>query len=238
MFDQVVKFGKAAVLFAAVAALVAAAIAALAVRDALDVLPATVEAAIVEQSRVLQETISWELEATRTGARIESAEYRRLLRSELANARTAAIGESAAWREMARDEIGGVRRDVRAEMRAAVQLADERLYPVTAAAERTIETFGSVPAQVGAELAPYWNCRGNGACWPAQTTALLGAARVTAGRTSMAMRAWEAATPSIVGNVDRTAANVERLTRPASLIERILRIAAPAAGGAVMGVLK
>jgi hypothetical protein len=81
-------------------------------------------------------------------------------------------------------------------------------------------------------------CRGNGACIPAQLTALLGASRATAGEASRTMRTIRESTPAIVGNADKITSNVERLTRPDRLAVRILKLAAPIFGGALFGAIK
>lgn len=112
------------------------------------------------------------------------------------------------------------------------------LQPVASAAVDTLDVYRKLPSAVGERMDTWTDCRGNGACWQAQFTALLGASRVTAGETSRTMRGIREATPAIVANIDQTTANVARITKPDSLSVRLFKLAAPVAGGAIFGVLK
>lgn len=112
------------------------------------------------------------------------------------------------------------------------------LQPVTGEAVGMLAEYRKMPADIGSRLSPWTDCAGNGACWQAQFTALLGASRVTAGETSRTMRGIREATPAIVANIDQTSANVARMTKPDSLSIRLFKLAAPVAGGAIFGVLK
>lgn len=124
-------------------------------------------------------------------------------------------------------------------------MADARLSELiakadapSAAAVELLDEYRRVPSIVGARLDPWTDCKGNGACWQAQMTAALGAGRVTLGETSRTMRSIREATPGITKNIDRTTANIERMTRPDSLAMKVLKLAAPIAGGALFGAIK
>jgi hypothetical protein len=175
----------------------------------------------------------------------EAAEIRKLMANEISaarrlidrNARAATsqlASESQAWREQTAQAIENnvtaafIRLD-RIEAQAA---------SVAATANAAIDEYRRIPAAVGQRLDSWTDCAGNGACWQAQATALLGASRVTAGETSRTMRAIREATPQIVANVDATTSNVARLTKPDSMRWRILKIAAPIATGAIFGAIK
>lgn len=195
---------------------------------------ATADEAIKREGAALRKLAADELAQTRKELRAESLEYRRLLALELDKTRTAAKNESSAWRNVTSQEIATTRKMLVDEIHGAVNMADARLGAVAGATERTLDAYRVIPAVVGARLDPWTDCRGNGACWQAQSTAFLGAARVTAGRVSVAAKAWEDVMPSLSRSADRTAVNIERWTRPAPLLERVLRLGAPFAGGAVM----
>lgn len=160
----------------------------------------------------------------------EGAAARRVIDTQAAAARFELMSESQAWRGTIKDNVEkALMRVDRIEMRAA-GLAES--------ANAAIEEYRRIPAIIGHRLDQWTDCAGNGACWQAQATALLGASRVTAGETSRTMRAIREATPQIVSNIDTTTANVARLTKPDSMRWRILKIAAPIATGAIFGAIK
>jgi hypothetical protein len=118
--------------------------------------------------------------------------------------------------------------------RELVHLATPPLQSVT----KVMDGMEESRVKLAQNLSPWTDCRGNGACWQAQTTALLGAARVTAGETSRTMREVRIATPKIAGNVESATANVAKLTQPESLGMRVIKMIAPLAGGALFGAIK
>ena len=71
-----------------------------------------------------------------------------------------------------------------------------------------------------------------------QALGLVAASKVAAGETAQTMRAVRDAAPEIARNVEKTTANVERITRPDSLAVRVLKAVSPAIGGAILGALK
>jgi hypothetical protein len=71
-----------------------------------------------------------------------------------------------------------------------------------------------------------------------QALGLVAASKVAAGETAQTMRAVRDAAPEITRNVEKTTANVERITRPDSLAVRVLKAVSPAIGGAILGALK
>lgn len=164
----------------------------------------------------------------------ESAAARRLIDRNARAATSQLAGESQAWREQTAQTI---QNNVTAAF-IRLDRIEAQAASVAATANAAIEEYRRIPAAVGQRLDPWTDCAGNGACWQAQATALLGAARVTAGETSRTMRAIREATPQIVANVDATTSNVARLTKPDSMRWRILKIAAPIATGAIFGAIK
>lgn len=238
MQDKLKRVGVLALLAAATLALIEVGQLAHAMRAVVLELPVAIPAVITTESRQWQELVVVEAEATRKMALAESGRYRQVFAKELAAARDMAAAESGAWRNATQAEVALARSALVEEARAAVSLADQRAAVVTGSVERTLAAYSAVPAAIGDELAPYWRCKGNGACWPAQFTALLGAARVTAGRTSTTMRSIDQSIPPILSHIDQTAGNIARITRPPTLIERVLRLGATAAGGAVLGAMK
>jgi hypothetical protein len=71
-----------------------------------------------------------------------------------------------------------------------------------------------------------------------QAFGLVAASKVAAGETAQTMRAVRQAAPEITRNVEKTTANVERITRPDSLAVRVLKAVSPAIGGAILGAIK
>jgi hypothetical protein len=108
-------------------------------------------------------------------------------------------------------------RQTRAEI---VQRIDPPIQALTAA----VNEYGRVPREVGERLEPWTNCHGNGACWQAQATAMLGAGRVTLGETSRTMKVVREATPQILNDIEITTGNVAVFTRPTKWYWRLLPI--------------
>jgi hypothetical protein len=164
----------------------------------------------------------------------ESVAARRLIDRNAQSATAQLVGESRAWREQTAQTV----ENSVAGAFARLDRIEAQAGSVAATANAAIDEYRLIPAVIGQRLDPWTDCVGNGACWQAQATALLGASRVTAGETSRTMKAIREATPQIVANVDATTANVARLTKPDSLRWRILKIAAPIATGAIFGAIK
>lgn len=179
-----------------------------------------------------------------------------VLRHESEQARELAAGESKAWRllvdraskrteSILRAESGAWRNQTMASFDIAISKFDARAGAAVASVESSsiaasalMDEYRRLPLIVGERLDPWTQCKGNGACWQAQMTALLGATRSTVGETSRTMRSIRESTPSIVGNIDRTADNVAKMTQPDPLKWRILKILAPVAGGMIFGSIR
>lgn len=56
------------------------------------------------------------------------------------------------------------------------------------------------------------NCRGNGACWPARITGILGGTNVLLGESAQAARRFDAALPVFLAGVDRIVSNSDEST--------------------------
>ena len=164
----------------------------------------------------------------------ESAAARHLLDAHAKSATSQLAGESKAWREQTAHTIENSATGVFAR----IDRIEAHAASVATTSNAAIDEYRRIPSAIGQRLDAWTDCAGNGACWQAQATALLGASRVTAGETSRTMRAIREATPQIVANVDTTTANVARLTKPDSMRWRILKIAAPIATGAIFGAIK
>jgi hypothetical protein len=169
-----------------------------------------------------------------SAARLESAAWRKTTDKRLLSAQSALVSESAAYRDMFRAEIAVTRTDAMGEIR----VLGGDISKTLSRASNTLDAYAVVPSQVSLNLAPWTDCRGNGACVQAQFTALLGASRSTAGETSRTMRAVREATPQLLLNVDRTTENVAKLTRPESLAMRTIKMLAPLLGGTLFGLIK
>ena len=174
----------------------------------------------------------------RATAAVESRSWRLMVDRQATAARKDVRGESKEWRQVSAEELRALRGEV-------IQMSNARLSDLIAkmdapsdAAVRLLDEYTRVPAIVGARMDPWTDCKGNGACWQAQTTAFLGAARVTAGETSRTMRTIRETAPAIAANIDQTTANVARLTKPDSLGMKALKLIAPISGGALFGAIK
>jgi len=191
-----------------------------------------------EVPAVLDAAVAREAEYTRAELAEQSNAWRRMATDESRRARLAAVAESAAWRKLTGAEIAATRSEVLAAVDRQGAALIATVGPTADAATAALDEYRRVPAAVTATLSPWMECRGNGACIPAQLTALLGASRATAGEASRTMRTIRESTPAIVGNADKITSNVERLTRPDRLAVRILKLAAPIFGGALFGAIK
>lgn len=182
--------------------------------------------------------VTREAAALRADLNSESAAWRALAADQAARSRHAVLAESAQWRRESLSELARARSDLIITLdRRSAELLRTAERPA-AATTALLEEYRRLPAVVGTRLDPWTDCTGNGACWQAQWTALLGASRVTAGETSRTMREIREATPAIVANIDQTTANVARITKPDSLAIRLFKLAAPVAGGALFGAIK
>ena len=218
---------------------------AVATRRTVETIPGLVDGAIAregEATRAVAEQLADEVR----GAAVEEIQATRrelLARVDVFGDR--ALGEVRLSRELV-DRISTRGLDL-AEQRSAAALdefiAARREFvdiarPPSAALTKVLDGAEASRLHWSKNLDPWTDCRGNGACWQAQITALLGASRVTAGETSRTMREVRIATPKIAANVEVTTANVARLTQPESLGMRVIKMVAPLAGGALFGAIK
>jgi hypothetical protein len=216
----------------------------------------TAEGVLVEVPNRLDRAIEREGAATRALAARVALDAQQAVVGEVRESRGAvlaqvdrlgqqAIREVAATRAMAERvsynalDIGDSRAgELLAEMRAARRELVAVAAPPTVALAKALDGIDRNRQQLFDRIDPWIDCTGNGACWQAQGTALLGAARVTAGRTSQTMEAVRVATPQIAANVEQTTANVARLTKPESLGMRVIKTIGPLIGGALFGSIK
>ena len=216
----------------------------------------TAEEVIAELPNRVDRSIEREGAATRSlAARVaidaqyavvgEVRESRRAVLAEVDHLGEQVIREVAATRVMAQDlsykalDISNTRAgELLGEMGAARRELVAVAAPPSVALTKALDGIDQNRQQLFDRIDPWTDCKGNGACWQAQSTALLGAARVTAGRTSQTMEAIRVATPQITANVEQTTANVARLTRPDSLGVRVMKFIGPIVGGALFGVIK
>lgn len=198
----------------------------------------TAEDVLVSVPVQLDAAVSREAREAREVAVLESTNWRAMLERQAVAARKDAKGESKQWRQATTEELRAMRKEVIHLTDAQLSDLIAKLDEPSAAAVALMDEYRRVPAIVGARLDPWTDCKGNGACWQAQGTAFLGAARVTAGETSRTMRTVRETAPAIAANVDKTTANVERLTRPDSLGMKVIKTIGPLVGGALFGAIK
>lgn len=150
-----------------------------------------------------------------------------VLEGEMIRARADLVAEIRAARADLKGEVGAARRDVFRRVDSLARLVDEHagriegaavaeiratrtevldtVRPVAGEAQDLMAAYRRFPAVVGARLDPWTDCRGNGACWQAQFTAVLGASRATLGQVARSA-------PSIATSFERSAASTERAT--------------------------
>lgn len=113
---------------------------------------------------------------------------------------------AAAIQKAAVDELQGMRADL-----------VRQIVPPSRALTVLLEEYRRIPEQVGQRLEPWTDCRGNGACWQAQATAMLGAGRVTLGETSRAMRTIREAAPAVAENSEQITEHVAERSKHSGL---------------------
>lgn len=235
-----------AMLLAAVILLVIAAIdLTVATRRTVEQLPRAVDAAIAREASATRASV----EQLAADVRSSAVDEIRITRQELLGRVDQLGGQAVAEVRLSRELAGRVSgraleladfrlaqglEELAQSRRELVHLATPPLQSVT----KVMDGMEDSRVKLAENLSPWTDCHGNGACWQAQTTALLGAARVTAGETSRTMREVRIATPKIAGNVESATANVAKLTQPESLGMRLVKMIAPLAGGALFGAIK
>lgn len=227
--------GLVAVLFASLIALVLAAVdLTVAARRTIEVLPSTIDGAIAREASATR-AVAQQLAAEVQGAAVaEIKSTRREMSARVDALGGRAVQEIRITREMADARLGQALEELARSRRELVQVVGPPAQSLT----KTLDGMDESRRQLVQTLDPWTDCRGNGACWQAQFTALLGASRVTAGETSRTMREVRIATPKIAANVEATTGNVARLTKPESLGMRVIKMVAPLAGGALFGAIK
>lgn len=182
----------------------------------------------------------------------EVAQTRQCVDQRMASIQASAVSEIRATRAAAIAEIAATRADITSRLASVEHRTDMHLFRITAAMDMHMATANGSLAHMAASvdpaaalvsdvhesIRPHLQCRGNGACWPAQVTAAIGAGRQTLGETSRTMRAVREAAPKVTANVQQTTANVERITRPDSWLVRGIKLAGPVLGGALAGAIR
>lgn len=98
--------------------------------------------------------------------------------------------------------------------RHLTRIENEDLAPIATQATATLksyqdlaQTYQQIPEQVANAMRPYWECKGNGNCWPAGITATLGGAKMAFGETAQAARRIDAFMPEALQIVKRIGDN-------------------------------
>lgn len=197
--------------------------------------------------------IQAEMDETRDSLQQSVAVVLVVARDEIRQTRKDLLEEAGRIRQETRLEARQTREDALARVDKAITILDARtasieretailLRTLGGNSNRLVDAYGSFPSSLlsryDSAVGPWVNCSGNGACWQAQLTATLGASRATMGETSRTMREIRGVTPEIVRNINQTAANVERITRPDHWTVRLVRIGGPFLGGWLVGALK
>ena len=105
--------------------------------------------------------------------------------------------DTHAWRieDKAVGEIQGLRADLRSTAK-----------PLVESSVALMGEYQSIPGEIRQDLRPWLDCRGNGACWPAQITATLGATRATLGQVARSA-------PRVAISIERSALASEHATQ-------------------------
>ena len=146
-----------------------------------------------------------------------------LLQAEMQRTRESLQAELRRSTDQLVRETRMVRKDLTKQTGELVKTAQDTIRTIeyetqeTAKATRTLfTTYEKIPEVVGAKFEPWTDCRSvslggsGGACWQAQFTAALGAARYTAGEAARTSRAISGLAPDLSQSFRRIAENAER----------------------------
>lgn len=177
-----------------------------------DKLPGMIDAAIAREGEATRQAARTAIAEAEDAVKGEITETRRQAIAEIRETRALALGEAQAWR---RDALIRVDRGLRlADARSAsIEMRlDAQASALTRPAAELLGVYRELPAELGARLDPWTDCEGNGACWQAQATALLGASRATAGEVARTARVIQETAPAIAGNLTRATGDVAAVT--------------------------
>jgi hypothetical protein len=175
-------------------------------------LPAQVDASIARESLLLRSEIRATREATER--QIEKAVLGVLVRVDSA--------ESVASFELER---------LRVETLAEVAALRQAVEPVTVEAAALLAEYRKIPNDFKYATSQIWDCEANPDCLENRYVSVSRAVEGSA-------RAVERTAPQIAENVDTTASNVERITRPDHIAVKTLKVLGPLLGGVILGALR
>lgn len=123
-----------------------------------------------------------------------------------------------------------------ATVAGALGPAIEKTGDTVAALRPGFENVSLMALNVREAVAPNLQCKGNGGCWPAKGTAILGGIAKMVGEGGLIEQGWRKETPAIAANIRGITGNGERATRPSKLLT-VVKYAAPIVGAVVAGKL-
>jgi len=159
-----------------------------------------------------------EVQRTRTALQTEAQKTRTALQMELRDTRTALATEIDKTRKEALDRAD--------RLVTASEGTLSKINDTLGSAQPVLANAASLTAQVDNAARPLLDCKGNGACLPAQTMALVGSARFTMGQIAKATPASAQATVKLQQHAAGIAEDVHKVTRaitaPVPLWKKIL----------------
>lgn len=124
-------------------------------------------------------------------------------------------------------ELERIRVETLAEV-AAIRLTVE---PVAGEASALLAEYRKIPGDFKYATSQIWDCEANPDCLENRYVSVSRAVEGSA-------RAVERTAPQIAENVDATASNVERITRPDNIAVKTLKVLGPLLGGVILGALR
>lgn len=177
-------------------------------------LPAQTQSAIREQG-----------ELTRAAALTAIAETRRDVLAEVAEARRGLRGVSVDALSRLNSQLADLQARIDARAGEVMATASVELAATRADLRPPLEGMTALLASSDRAVT----------LLTPQALGLVAASKVAAGQVAQTARTIDTQAPAIVGNLNRTTANVAIMTKPSRWYVRVLRIVAPIAGGWIIG---
>lgn len=194
---------------------------------AVETIPAMLDARIAAEMKFTREAAQDEIVLTRFALVAQISELRRAMLARVDRALMLTDRRLASIEKNAQTETAAMRKTV-----------DTRLGEVTIPLQDLIAEYRAVPGDFKWATMQFWDCTSNPDCLENRWVSLSRAVEAAAIETQKQARPFGEAVTSVAQDSARTAANVERITRPDSWPVKMLKLIGPFLGGALFGMLK